>query len=140
MVSLNSLFPKVALKRIYALSDSFATTRNAWPLITVIKALFHRTNIESVHQLYKTSAGKMAEPVGVYHNNWRGKPQIFINPTKIPLSIGYAIALLHEFAHHLSYLFISECSLCPDRMYCPRYRATPLTLAKLVEVAIDTLL
>jgi hypothetical protein len=140
MVSRDEIFPKVALKRLYAVGDYFAETdRNAWPLVLAVKAIFNKNSVSAVHRLYRASGENMKEPAGYYFDNWRGKHQIFINPRHFKSGFGYAALLLHEFLHHLTQIFLTECSFCPHRCHCPAFRATPEGLTRLAQVAIDTL-
>jgi hypothetical protein len=141
LVSRNDLFPKVSLKRLYAKGNYFAECkRNAWPLIIAIRAVFNKNKIRTVNRLYRVNGKQMAEPTGYYLENWRGSHQIFVNPKKISSWLSYAIVLLHEFSHHLAQIFLTECSYCPYQADCDGFRATPQTLTRLVEAAIDTLI
>jgi len=141
LVSRNDLFPKVSLKRIYAKGNYFAECkRNAWPLIIAIRVVFDESKMRTINRLYRVNGKQMAEPTGYYLANWRGLHQIFVNRKKIRSCFGYVMVLLHEFLHHLTQIFLTECSYCPYQADCDGFRATPQTLTRLVEAAIDTLI
>jgi hypothetical protein len=139
-ISIRTPLPKVEMKRIYSAADAFIDGPRAWPLISAIKAILHLSKPQVLEELYRATGAGLKEAVGFYYANYRGGPQIFLNPNKVVgHPYGYAVALLHEFLHHITECFVTKCMTCKHRFYCPQFRATPPLLEETVDIIIDTL-